>query len=110
MVRVQAIAERGVNEAPVSLADMQAMFAGIPAVALDMIPWLKEAATSMRGFTRAPRQGLPELFRRVRDLCADIEKVYLAQSEVSAASGAAAGGSAAVSGDEVSIVTFLKCT
>ena len=102
MVHVQAIADRGVNEAHVSLADMQAMLAGIPAVALDMTPWLKETAASMRGFTRAPRKGLPELFGRVCDLCADIDKVYLAQSGKSAASGAAPGGTAAVSGDEVS--------
>ena len=107
MVQVQAIADRGVNEAHVPLTDLQAMFAGISALALDMVG-LKDAAASMRTFTRAPRKGLPELFRRVRDLCSEMDKIYLAQSGNSAGSGAAAAEAAATPGGEV-LVYMRTC-
>jgi hypothetical protein len=108
MVHVQAIAERGLNEGHVPLIDLQAMFGGIPALALDMVG-LKDAAASMRTFTRAPRKGLPELFRRVRDLCSEMDKVYLAQSGKSAGSSAAAAEAAATPGDEVLIMYMRTC-
>ena len=56
LVQVQTIADRGVNEAHVPLTDLQAMFAGISALALDMRA--EDAAASMRTFTCAPQKGL----------------------------------------------------
>ena len=54
------------------------MLRAVPDAALDTIN-LKDTAATMLGFTRMPRKNLPIVFRRIFDLCTNVENVYMNQ-------------------------------
>ena len=59
------------------------MLRAVPDAALDTIN-LKDTAATMLGFTRMPRKNLPIVFRRIFDLCTNVESVYMNQGEAAA--------------------------
>ena len=94
VIRAMSIAERGVNQSAVSLAEIKDMLSAIPPAVLDSVA-LTETAASIRGFTRMPRKNLPAIFARVHDLCVQVEQIYANQNAASASGS----GRDAVAGD-----------